>query len=216
MSNNRDFTGSLILIAIILVISVLVYYLFFYSGSQPQSTSQVQIIDQNISVTPEPSPDIIHKKNKKSSKDLDSVKKDKPDRQPPPKKAEKPHIHNDSNDVQEKAQALDLIRVDMDNLVAFMNQRSLQLFSQEIVTGFDIRDDGNKLTIYVTNTWYYLPPIQKQIMFNTVARGYAQKTCEYRIRSECSTDDFPTINFLNPENREVAKMAAHQPLQIFE
>jgi hypothetical protein len=220
MKNSRDITSSLILIVIILVISALVYYLFFYSGSKPESLLQGQKTDRDTFSTPFLSPNTIFekrkseeealpKKSEKPSKEKDSaVEKD---RQPSPKP-----FRDIDNENQENSQALDQIRTDMDNLVAFINQRSLQQFLQEMVSGFEIGDGGNRLTIYVADTWYYLPPIQKQVMFNLIAMRYARQTCIYKIRSECSKDDFPTINFLNHENREVAKMAAHQPLQIFE
>jgi hypothetical protein len=138
------------------------------------------------------------------------------DRNPCQKKVEKPPKTIETEDNQENIQALDQLRGDLDNLMAFINQRALQQFAQEIVTGFEIRDGGSKLTLYISNLWQILPPVQKEIMFNLVAYRYARQTCMLRIRTECSTDDFPTINFLNPENREVARMAANQPLIIFE
>lgn len=224
MRNNKDITSSLILIVIILVISALVYYLFFHSGSKPKFTPRGQKTGQDIFSTPFPSPNTIFEKRKnneglppkkaeKPSKDKDSAIEIEKDRRPSPKKFERPSTDIEN---QEKAQALDQIRTVMDNLIALINQRALQQFLQEIVTGFEIGEGGNKLTIYVADPWYYLPPIQKQVMFNLIAVRYARGTCEYKIRSECSKDDFPTINFLNQENREVAKMAAHQPLEIYE
>ncbi|MGA1839897.1 MAG: hypothetical protein ACMUIU_04645 [bacterium] len=221
MKNSRDITSSIILIVIIIVISALVYYLFFYSGSKTKSITQDEKTDKDIFSTPFLSPNTVFEKRKtieealpqkaeKSSKDKDSLKEK--DRHSYPKT---PDATRD-NENQENIQALDQIRTDMDNLIAFINQRALQQFMQEMVTGFEIGDGGNKLTLYVADIWYYLPPIQKQVMFNLVAMRYAKQTCYYKIRSECSTDDFPTINFLNSQNREVARMAAHQPLQIFE
>lgn len=220
MKNSKDIISSLILIIIFIVISALVYFLFFYPGSKQKSLPQRQKTDRDIFSTPFLSPNTIFEKEKsyeetlpqkaeKPSKGKDSVIKE--ERHPSPKPSWDIEDEN-----QENAQALDQIRTDMDDLVAFINQRSLQQFLQEMVSGFEISDGGNKLTIYVANTWYYLPPIQKQVMFNLIAMRYARQTCIYKIRSECSTDDFPTINFLNHQNREVAKMAAHQPLQIFE
>jgi hypothetical protein len=159
MRNSRDITSSLILIVIILVISALVYYLFFHSGSKPQSSPQRQKTDRDIFSSPFLSPNTIFEKRKS----IEGT---------PPKKAEKPSKETDSaiekdrhpspkpstdidNENQENTQALDQIRTDMDNLVAFINQRSLQQFLQEMVSGFEIRDGGNKLTIYVADTWYY-------------------------------------------------------------
>lgn len=223
MKNSRDITSSLILIVIIIVISALVYYLFFHSGSKPQFTPQGQKTDQDIFSTPFLSPNTVFEKRKsneapstekaeKSSKSADSSKDIE---RGSLKKTERPSTDSDIEN-QENTQALDQIRTDIDNLIAFINQRALQQFLQEMVTGFDIREGGKKLTIYVSDTWYYLPPIQKQVMFNLIAMRYARQTCAYEIRSDCSKDDFPTINFLNHQNREVAKMAAHQPLQIYE
>ena len=221
MKSSKDITSSLILIVIILVISALVYYLFFYSSSKTKSITYEGKPDQDIFSSPFLSPNTVFekretieetlpKKAEKSSKDKDSFKEKV--RHP----YSKPPEETTDNENQEKIQALDQIRTDMDNLIAFINQMALQQFMKEMVTGFEIADGGNKLTIYVADLWYYLPPIQKQRLCEVIARRYGRQTCIYKIRSECSTSDFPTINFLNNQNHEVAKLGANNLFQIFE
>ena len=270
MPQKRDITSTFILIAILLIISGLVFYLFFYQGDQTPPTSQFQDKDQNaltlvqdqakdqntpiswlskietkykgqnvyvldprVKIRSEPHSDATVLAEKKRCDrlfvtgaqgdwfevDYDAeqrgwiLRDQVSDRNPCQKRIEP------SEPVQENVehiQALDQIRTELDNLTAMINQRALQQFGQEMINGFEILNEGKKLTIYVTKAWYILPPLQKQVMFNLLAMNYGRQTCMYRVRSECSQNDFPTINFLNHENREVARMAANQPLQIFE
>jgi len=259
MNKNRDITSTLILIFILLIISGLIFYLFFYqdsqqpSGTESSKTGQVPpssadtkykgkgvyIIDPRAKIRSEPDSNATVVAEKKRCErltvtgawgdwfevDYDSGKKgwilreQVSDRDPCKKKPEKPSkndTYSDYSNTAEESQSLDQTRADMDNLIASINQLAVNQFSQEMFTGFEIREAGKKFTLYVSKAWYILPPVQKQILFNRVAITYAQQTCFYKIRTECNADDFPTINFLNPENREVARMAAHQPLQIFE
>lgn len=261
MNKNRDITSTLILIFILLIISGLIFYLFFYQGSHQASNFEspktdqvppssptdtkykgkgVYIIDPRAKIRSEPDSNATVVAEKKRCErvtvkgawgdwfevDYDSEKngwilrEQVSDRDPCKKKPEKPskddNTYNNYSSTPEESQSLDQTRADMDNLIASINQLAVNQFSQEMFTGFEIREAGKKLTLYVSKAWYILPPVQKQILFNRVAITYAQQTCFYKIRTECNADDFPTINFLNPDNREVARMAAHQPLQIFE
>ncbi len=136
------------------------------------------------------------------------------DRVPSLKTEDTPPIQ--SPEIQEKNMAIDQIRVELDNSVTFLNQLSLQQFSKEMITGFEILENGSKLIVYVTEAWYFLPPVQKQVMFNLIAMQYGKLSCQYNVRSECTTNDFPTISFLNQKNKEIARIGANQPLQVFE
>ncbi|MBN2374153.1 SH3 domain-containing protein [bacterium] len=254
MNKNKDILGSLILILIFLIISALIFYIFFYSNSKPDSASKDQRQDQEISppmedtkykgktvyITeqrvkirskPEYNATALGEKNKGdelivtgASGDWFEVgfdfekrgwvlREQVSDRKPPSKK---PDISPPITEKQDNTLAIDQIRIDMDSLVQFINQRSLQQFSQEMVTGFEIVENGAKLVVYVSKTWYFLPPYQKQLMVNIVAMQYGKQCCQYKLRAKCDQDDFPTISFLNPDNKEIARISANQPLQVFE
>jgi len=258
MDINRDISSTVILILLLVVIAGLVFYLFFYSGSQPISPPSIEPVDQNVNlflpptldtrfkgkdvyvidpqakVRSEPRPDATVVAEKKRGERLTVIGandrwfevefEDKTgwilreqviDRLPSSRKAEKPARSPDT-EVQENIQTLDQLRADTDNITAFINQRAMELFGQEMVSGFEIRDGGKRLTMYVTKVWYILPPFQKQVMLNLVAMRYGNQTCIHGVRTECSSNDFPTINFLNPDNKEIARVGANQPMQIFE
>lgn len=194
----------------------------------------VYVLDPRVKIRVEPKPDatVIEEKRKGEQLkvtgakgdwfevELDSGKKgwilreEVSDRKPAQRKeVTAPKISAEGPDI---GQALDQIRGGMENSIAFINQRSMQLFSNDMVSGFEIRDQGRQIVIYVTPTWYYLPPFQKQYMSNVLAMEYGKLTCQLKLRENCDTNDFPTVSFLNAENKEVARVAANQPLQIFE
>lgn len=216
MKKSKDILSTVVLIFIFLIILVLVFYIFLYSGSKPDSSINSEKIEPNLPASRE-TLTASKKKNKerdeKKEKKIPAQKKQKSEKKPVVKTEIPPAPIPEADD---KSQSLDLLRVGIDNLVAYINQTAMQQFSQDMVSGVEITDNGNRLNLYVTKAWYIIPPFQKQVMFNLVAMQYGKQACELKIRSECSNNDFPTIIFFNPQNKEVARMAANQPLQIFE
>ena len=258
MDMNRDISSTVILILLLVVISGLVFYLFFYPGSQPHSPPSMEPVDQNVNlflpptidtrfkgkdvyvidprakVRMEPRPDATVVAEKKRGDQLTVIganegwfevefddkrgwilREQVIDRLPSSRKSEKPTRTPDT-EAQEDIQVLDQLRADTDNIAAFINERATQLFGQDMVSGFEIGDGGKRLTMYVTKAWYILPPFQKQVMINLVAMRYGNQTCIHGVRTECTPNDFPFINFLNPDNKEIARVGPNQPMQIFE
>lgn len=117
---------------------------------------------------------------------------------------------------QDKIIAVDQVRAELDTTVAQLNQLAQQQFTQDMVSGFEILENGARLVMYIKEPWYYLPPFQKQATFNVIALQYGKLTCQYNIRPECNQNDFPSISFVNNKGKEVARIAANSPLQIYE
>lgn len=258
MKNFKDLLSNIILLTIIAAISILIFYIFFYSGSRNMTSPKedktekdifssidtstmtqtrykgksVYITDSRAKIRSEPKfgATVLAEKGKGEKLIVEGAQGDwfevtfdsqrkgwilreHVSERKPSLKTEETII---SPEVQEKNQALDLLRADIDNLAVFLNQLSSQRFLKDILTGFEVLEGGLKLIVYVTDTWYNLPFTQKQMMINFIAMKYSTQCCVYKIRTECSSNDFPTISLLNSKNKEIARMAANQPLQIYE
>ena len=67
-----------------------------------------------------------------------------------------------------------------------------------------ILENGSRLEITVTDTWYTLQPFMKERVIETLSKAYAAIACQNGLRKKCDATDYPETSIIDTFGKEVA------------